>query len=46
MAEPPLWFGVGLDHGRPRAGDPARLLARAEQADRDGLDLVSVSDHP
>jgi alkanesulfonate monooxygenase SsuD/methylene tetrahydromethanopterin reductase-like flavin-dependent oxidoreductase (luciferase family) len=32
-------FGFGLDHTRA-------LLDQAVQADRDGLDLVSVSDHP
>ncbi|MFI7676832.1 LLM class flavin-dependent oxidoreductase [Actinophytocola sp. NPDC049390] len=36
-------FGFGLDSASSSAGT---LLRHAEQADRQGLDVVSVSDHP
>lgn len=36
-------FGFGLDSA---VGSVATLLRHAEQADRQGLDVVSVSDHP
>jgi alkanesulfonate monooxygenase SsuD/methylene tetrahydromethanopterin reductase-like flavin-dependent oxidoreductase (luciferase family) len=38
-----VWFGFGLESG---VGDVGRLLSHAMQADREGLDLVSMSDHP
>ncbi|MFC5745461.1 LLM class flavin-dependent oxidoreductase [Actinomadura rugatobispora] len=38
-----LWFGAGIDSAAA-AGPPA--LRQAIQADRQGLDLFSVSDHP
>ena len=38
-----IWFGLGLPSA---VGDVATLLAQAGQADREGLDLVTVSDHP
>jgi alkanesulfonate monooxygenase SsuD/methylene tetrahydromethanopterin reductase-like flavin-dependent oxidoreductase (luciferase family) len=40
---PRVLFGLGLDAATDRA---AALLRRAEQADRTGLDLVTVADHP
>ncbi|OZM76241.1 LLM class flavin-dependent oxidoreductase [Pseudonocardia sp. MH-G8] len=43
-------FGMGLDSGFNGLGvvpfDPARLIADAREADRAGLDVVSVTDHP
>ncbi|WP_033289639.1 LLM class flavin-dependent oxidoreductase [Amycolatopsis jejuensis] len=43
-------FGIALDSGFSGAvesdGDPARLIADAQEADRAGLDIVTVSDHP
>jgi alkanesulfonate monooxygenase SsuD/methylene tetrahydromethanopterin reductase-like flavin-dependent oxidoreductase (luciferase family) len=36
-------FGLGLETG---VGEVDALLAHATQADRDGLDLVTLSDHP
>jgi alkanesulfonate monooxygenase SsuD/methylene tetrahydromethanopterin reductase-like flavin-dependent oxidoreductase (luciferase family) len=36
-------FGFGLETG---IGEVSALLAHAMQADREGLDLVSLSDHP
>ena len=38
-----MWFGLGLETG---VGEVDALLAHAAQADRDGLDLVTLSDHP
>jgi alkanesulfonate monooxygenase SsuD/methylene tetrahydromethanopterin reductase-like flavin-dependent oxidoreductase (luciferase family) len=38
-----VWFGLGLDGASSRTG---ALLARAVQADRAGLDVVTVADHP
>jgi alkanesulfonate monooxygenase SsuD/methylene tetrahydromethanopterin reductase-like flavin-dependent oxidoreductase (luciferase family) len=38
-----VWFGFGLETG---LGETDTLLRHATQADRDGLDLVSMSDHP
>ena len=38
-----VWFGLSLDDF---AGDAAALLDRARQADEDGLDLVTIADHP
>src|SRR2546429_9511410 len=40
---PDIVFGFGADGG---IEDAPRLLRMAEQADRDGLDLLSLSDHP
>jgi len=43
-------FGMGLDSGFNGLGvghyDPATLIADAREADRAGLDVVSVTDHP
>lgn len=47
MAERKVLFGAGL--GGPMgadAGDAAGLVERAAQADAEGLDLVTVADHP
>jgi alkanesulfonate monooxygenase SsuD/methylene tetrahydromethanopterin reductase-like flavin-dependent oxidoreductase (luciferase family) len=38
-----VWFGLSLDGV---ATDPKALLDRARRADDDGLDLVSIADHP
>jgi len=38
-----VWFGVGLETG---LHDTDTLLRHADEADRGGLDLVSLSDHP
>jgi alkanesulfonate monooxygenase SsuD/methylene tetrahydromethanopterin reductase-like flavin-dependent oxidoreductase (luciferase family) len=43
MASGKVWFGFGLETG---VGEVSALLAHATQADRDGLDLVTLSDHP
>ena len=43
MAEREPVFGFGLETG---VHEVDALLRHAEQADRDGLDLVSLSDHP
>ncbi|WP_020577420.1 LLM class flavin-dependent oxidoreductase [Actinopolymorpha alba] len=43
MTDRKVWFGFGLEAG---LGTIDTLLAHASQADRDGLDLVTVSDHP
>lgn len=43
MKLPSVVFGFGAQSGLRDIPD---LLRRAERADRDGLDLVSVSDHP
>jgi alkanesulfonate monooxygenase SsuD/methylene tetrahydromethanopterin reductase-like flavin-dependent oxidoreductase (luciferase family) len=43
MKLPNVVFGFGAQSGLRDIPD---LLRRAERADRDGLDLVSVSDHP
>ncbi|WP_131786105.1 LLM class flavin-dependent oxidoreductase [Protofrankia symbiont of Coriaria ruscifolia] len=43
MVERNVLFGFGLETGVSEVGT---LLAHAAQADREGLDLVSVSDHP
>ncbi|MFB9926799.1 LLM class flavin-dependent oxidoreductase [Amycolatopsis halotolerans] len=43
-------FGVRLDSGfngtAVGEGDPARLIAEAQEADHAGLDVVTVTDHP
>ncbi|GAA3526505.1 LLM class flavin-dependent oxidoreductase [Amycolatopsis ultiminotia] len=43
-------FGIGLDTGFNGADagihDPAVLLSQARNADRDGLDVVTMTDHP
>ena len=38
-----VWFGLSLDDF---AGDAPALLDRARRADDDGLDLVTIADHP
>ena len=38
-----VWFGLSLDDF---AGDARALLDRARRADDDGLDLVTIADHP
>ncbi|MEV5557813.1 LLM class flavin-dependent oxidoreductase [Nonomuraea wenchangensis] len=43
MSAPSVVFGFGAPGGVGGAGE---LLRLAEQADRDGLDLFSLSDHP
>lgn len=43
MAQRKVIFGFGLETG---IGDVGALLAHATQADHQGLDLVSLSDHP
>lgn len=43
MAKRETVFGFGADSG---VGEATGLLDMARQADRDGLDLVSLSDHP
>ncbi len=43
MAIHDIRFGVGLSTA---VGDAAQTLRKAVQADRQGLDLVTVSDHP
>jgi alkanesulfonate monooxygenase SsuD/methylene tetrahydromethanopterin reductase-like flavin-dependent oxidoreductase (luciferase family) len=43
-------FGIGLDTGfngmQGSPGDPDRLISDAQEADRAGLDVVTVTDHP
>jgi alkanesulfonate monooxygenase SsuD/methylene tetrahydromethanopterin reductase-like flavin-dependent oxidoreductase (luciferase family) len=41
--QPDVWFGLSLDGV---AGDAKALLDRARRADDDGLDLVTIADHP
>ncbi|KJE21217.1 Luciferase-like monooxygenase [Frankia torreyi] len=43
MTHEKVLFGFGLETG---VGEVDALLAHATQADRDGLDLVTLSDHP
>src|SRR5689334_4025877 len=43
MSASGIVFGFGAHSGVGEAGE---LLRLAEQADRDGLDLFSLSDHP
>ncbi|MCK9926645.1 LLM class flavin-dependent oxidoreductase [Frankia sp. Mgl5] len=43
MQDRDVLFGFGLETG---VGEVDALLAHATQADRDGLDLVTLSDHP
>jgi alkanesulfonate monooxygenase SsuD/methylene tetrahydromethanopterin reductase-like flavin-dependent oxidoreductase (luciferase family) len=43
LADRNVLFGFGLEIG---TGEVNALLAHARQADRDGLDLVTMSDHP
>ncbi|MDH2426073.1 LLM class flavin-dependent oxidoreductase [Sphaerisporangium sp. TRM90804] len=43
MAVPEVVFGFGAHSG---VGEVADLLRMTEQADRDGLDVFSLSDHP
>ncbi|MCM3920163.1 LLM class flavin-dependent oxidoreductase [Frankia sp. AiPs1] len=43
MTSKKVLFGFGLETG---VGEVDALLAHASQADRDGLDLVTLSDHP
>ena len=43
MSVPEVVFGFGAHSG---VDDVPQLLALAQQADRDGLDLISLSDHP
>jgi alkanesulfonate monooxygenase SsuD/methylene tetrahydromethanopterin reductase-like flavin-dependent oxidoreductase (luciferase family) len=43
MTEQEVFFGFGTHSG---VGEAAELLRMAQQADRDGLDLFSLSDHP
>lgn len=42
MANAPL-FGIFLD---PTAGDPAEMFRQAKIADENGLDLLTIQDHP
>jgi alkanesulfonate monooxygenase SsuD/methylene tetrahydromethanopterin reductase-like flavin-dependent oxidoreductase (luciferase family) len=47
MPDGRVWFGVGLGAWNgAEVGAAAETLQRAVQADRDGLDLVTVADHP
>lgn len=43
MSVPPVVFGFGAHHD---VKDSPELLRAARQADREGLDLISLSDHP
>ena len=43
MAYSKVWFGFGLETG---VGEVSALRRHAAQADGDGLDLVSLTDHP
>ena len=43
MSDQLLEFGVFLV---PDAGDPAKTVARAVEADKQGLDLIGIQDHP
>lgn len=42
LNNPPL-FGANVD---PSAGDPAEPVRRAQLADQNGLDLITIQDHP
>lgn len=47
MAERKVWFGASL--GGPMGGEVSAIpgmLERAAQADRQGLDLITLADHP
>lgn len=43
MSDQLLEFGLFLI---PDAGDPAKVVARAVEAERQGLDLIGIQDHP
>jgi alkanesulfonate monooxygenase SsuD/methylene tetrahydromethanopterin reductase-like flavin-dependent oxidoreductase (luciferase family) len=47
MSQPTVWFGLGLGAWNgAAAGDVTQILDSVVQADRAGLDLVTVADHP